>query len=224
MVTRLSPRPRVLRLAGLELDLRATVALVATTLLLTLERYHDLVPATDSLQALRGTAVDGTVYYLLIPLLIILFGFGESPRAYGLTLGDWRQGLKLTLLVVGAALPLVAFAARTPAMQTYYAGEDGRWQELVAPIVVSLIGWEFLFRGFLLFSLVALMGPTAIIVQAVPFALAHLGKPEIETITTIVGGSLFGWVAWRTRSFVYPYLIHLAIYTLMVVLATAFPI
>jgi membrane protease YdiL (CAAX protease family) len=193
-------------------------------LLLTLERYHDLVPATDSLQALRGTAYDGTVYYLLIPLLIILFGYRESPRAYGLTLGDWRQGLKLTLLVVGAALPLVAFAARTPAMQAYYAGDGGRWQELVAPIAVSLIGWEFLFRGFLLFSLVALMGPTAIIVQAVPFALAHLGKPEIETITTIVGGSLFGWVAWRTRSFVYPYLIHLAIYTLTVVLATAFPI
>ena len=224
MVTRLSPRPRVLRLAGLELDLRATVALVATTLLLILERYHDLVPATDSLQALRGTAYDGTVYYLLIPLLIILFGYSESPRAYGLTLGDWRQGLKLTLLVIGAALPLVAFAARTPAMQAYYAGDGGRWQELVAPIAVSLIGWEFLFRGFLLFSLVALMGPTAIIVQAVPFALAHLGKPEIETITTIIGGSLFGWVAWRTRSFVYPYLIHLAIYTLTVVLATAFPI
>jgi membrane protease YdiL (CAAX protease family) len=109
-------------------------------------------------------------------------------------------------------------------MQAYYAGDGGRWQELVAPIAVSLIGWEFLFRGFLLFSLVALMGPTAIIVQAVPFALAHLGKPEIETITTIIGGSLFGWVAWRTRSFVYPYLIHLAIYTLTVVLATAFPI
>ena len=224
MVTRLSPRPRVLRLAGLDLDLRATVALVATTLLLTLERYHDLVTATDSLQALRGAAYDGTLYYLLIPLLIILFGYRESPRAYGLTLGDWRQGLKLTLLVVGAALPLVAFAARTPAMQAYYAGDGGRWQELVAPIAVSLIGWEFLFRGFLLFSLVALMGPTAIIVQAVPFALAHLGKPEIETITTIIGGSLFGWVAWRTRSFVYPYLIHLAIYTLTVVLATAFPI
>ena len=224
MVTRLSPRPRVLRLVGLELDLRAAVALVATALLLTLERYHDLVPATDSLQALRGTAYDGTLYYLLIPLLIILFGYRESPRAYGLTLGDWRQGLKLTLLVIGAALPLVAFAARTPAMQAYYAGDGGRWQELVAPIAVSLIGWEFLFRGFLLFSLVTLMGPTAIIVQAVPFALAHLGKPEIETITTIIGGSLFGWVAWRTRSFVYPYLIHLAIYTLTVVLATAFPI
>ena len=223
-MTDLSPRPRAFRLAGLVFDLRATVALVATTLLLTIERYHNLIPASDSLQAVRGTAYDGTVFYLLIPLVIIRFGLGESPRAYGLTLGDWRLGLKLTLLVVGAVLPLVAVAARTPAMQAYYAGDGGRWQELLPPIAVALVGWEFLFRGFLLFSLVALMGPTAIIVQAVPFALAHLGKPEIETITTIVGGSLFGWVAWRTRSFLYPYLIHLSIYALTVVLATAFPI
>jgi membrane protease YdiL (CAAX protease family) len=224
MVTRIRPRPRTFRLAGLEFDLRAAVALVATTLLLTIERYHDLLPPTDALQALRGLAADSSLYYLLIPLLIIIVGFGESPRAYGLTLGDWRQGLKLTLLIVAGALPLVAFAARTQAMQAYYAGEAGQWQELIPPIAVSLIGWEFLFRGFLLFSLVALIGPTAIIVQAVPFALAHLGKPEIETITTIVGGSLFGWVAWRTRSFFYPYLIHLAIYTLTVVLATVYPI
>ena len=224
MVTPIRPRPRTFRLAGLEFDLRAAVALVATTLLLTIERYHDLLPPTDTLQALRGLAADSSLYYLLIPLLIIIIGFGESPRAYGLTLGDWRQGLKLTLLIVAGALPLVAFAARTQAMQAYYAGEAGQWQELIPPIAVSLIGWEFLFRGFLLFSLVALIGPTAIIVQAVPFALAHLGKPEIETITTIVGGSLFGWVAWRTRSFLYPYLIHLAIYTLTVVLATVYPI
>lgn len=163
------------------------------------------------------------MYFFLIPLLIIRFGFGESPRAFGLTLGDWRQGTKLTLLFVGALLPLVAIASRTPAMLAYYAGEGGRWQELIHPIAVSLIGWGFLFRGFLLFSPTALMGPTAIIVPAVPFALVHLGKPEIETITTIIGGSLFGWVAWKTRSVLYPYLIHLSIYTLTVILATAFP-
>jgi membrane protease YdiL (CAAX protease family) len=224
MVTRLRPLPRTFRLAGLELDLRATVALVATTLLLTIDRYHDLVPMTNSVEVAQGMAVEGMLFYFLVPLLIILLVFRESPRDFGLTVGDWRLGLKLTLVIVAILLPLVAFAARTPAMQDYYAGDEGQWQSLVPPIALSLVGWEFLFRGFLLFSLVALMGPTAIIVQAVPFALAHLGKPEIETLSTIVGGSLFGWVAWRTRSFLYPYLIHLAIYALTVVLATSFPV
>jgi membrane protease YdiL (CAAX protease family) len=220
MPIRPSPRPRTFRLAGLEFDLRASAALVSTTLLLIIDRYHDLFPAGNSFEALRGSAIEGVLFYSLIPLLIIWLAFGDSPRAYGLTLGDWRLGLKLTLLLVAIFLPIVALAARTPAMRAYYAGDEGQWLRLIPPIALSLISWEFLFRGFLLFALVALMGPTAIIVQAVPFALAHLGKPEIETVTTIVGGSLFGWVAWRTRSFVYPYLIHLSIYTLTVVLAT----
>jgi len=213
---------RTFRLAGVELDLRATVALAATTLLVTIDRYHDLVPMRDSLEVARGMALEGALFYLLIPLLIILVVFRESPRDYGMTFGDWRLGAKLTLVIVAVLVPLVALAARTPAMRAYYAGDDGAWQGILPPMALALFGWEFLFRGFLLFSLAALMGPTAIIVQAVPFALAHLGKPEIETITTILGGSLFGWVAWRTRSFFYPFLIHLAIYSLTVVLATTF--
>ena len=223
MQTPLIPRPRTFRLAGMEFDLRATFALIATTLLLTVDRYNDFFPARTTVEALQGMAYEGTLFYLLIPLLIIVFGFRDSPRAYGLALGNWRLGLKLTLAVVALVFPLVALAARTPAMQAYYAGDEGNWQGLIPPIALSLVGWEFLFRGFLLFSLAALMGPTAIVAQAVPFALAHFGKPELETITTVIGGSLFGWVAWRTRSVLYPFLIHLAIYTLTAIVATSFP-
>ena len=57
-------------------------------------------------------------------------------------------------------------------------------------------------------------GAEALWLQAVPFAIAHIGKPEIETLSTIFGGFAFGWVAWRTRSFVYPFLIHWYIATL----------
>jgi membrane protease YdiL (CAAX protease family) len=220
MLNRLPPRPRTFRLGSLELDLRATVSLIATTLLLTIDRYHNVFPTRTQVEAVRGMAYEGTVLYLVIPLLIILAIYRESPRLYGWTLGDWRLGLKLTAIVVAVVLPLVALAALTPGMRAYYAGDDGQWQGLIPPIALSLVGWEFLFRGFLLFSLVQLMGPTAIIVQAVPFALAHLGKPELETITTVIGGSIFGWVAWRTRSFFYPYLIHLSIYALTAILAT----
>lgn len=45
-------------------------------------------------------------------------------------------------------------------------------------------------------------GHDALWLQAVPFALAHVGKPEIETLSTIFGGFAFGWVAWRTKLFV----------------------
>jgi hypothetical protein len=36
----------------------------------------------------------------------------------------------------------------------------------------------------------------------------HLGKPELETLTTLFGGMGFAFIAWRTESFVYPFLIH----------------
>ena len=36
----------------------------------------------------------------------------------------------------------------------------------------------------------------------------HLGKPEAETLTTLFGGAGFGFIAWRTQSFYYGWLIH----------------
>ena len=60
----------------------------------------------------------------------------------------------------------------------------------------------------MLFAYARRFGSHALWLQAVPFALAHLGKPEVETLSTIFGGFLFGLVAWRARSFIYPFLIH----------------
>jgi membrane protease YdiL (CAAX protease family) len=60
----------------------------------------------------------------------------------------------------------------------------------------------------MLFGYERKFGAHALWLQAVPFALVHIGKPEVETLSTIFGGLAFGWVAWRTRSFLYPFLIH----------------
>jgi len=49
--------------------------------------------------------------------------------------------------------------------------------------------------------------------------MAHIGKPEIETLSTIFGGFAFGWVAWRTRSFLYPFLIHWFISTFIILVS-----
>lgn len=74
---------------------------------------------------------------------------------------------------------------------------------------VDLFGWEFIWRGFMLFGLAKVLGPgPAIFLQAVPFAFMHLNKPELETLTTLFGGAGFAFIAWRTESFVYPFLIH----------------
>ena len=101
-------------------------------------------------------------------------------------------------------------------MRSYYAPQAAGlpWNTLI-----DLFGWEFFFRGFILFTFVRKFGAEAIWLQAVPFALAHIGKPEIETLSTIFGGFAFGWVAYRTRSFVYPFLIHWFVGSFIIVLA-----
>ena len=114
------------------------------------------------------------------------------------------------------------FIARTPAMQAYYDARAPRETlRLIYLTGVDLFGWEFIWRGFMLFGLARILGPgPAILIQAVPFAFMHLGKPEIETLSTIFGGIGFGFIAWQSQSFVYPWLIHWFIASFTMLIAT----
>jgi membrane protease YdiL (CAAX protease family) len=189
------------------LDLRLTAALIVGVLLVTLDYYNHWLPVDSHIELLRLEALESLLFYFVAPLLIIA-AFGDSTRDYGLQVGDWRAGLLWALGSTLLALPVLFLAARTPEMIEYYNRGDRPVLEVLLVSGVDLLGWEFFFRGFLLFLLARLVGPNAILLQAVPFALAHLGKPQLETITTIFGGAYFGWIAWRTRSFLYPFLLH----------------
>ena len=93
-------------------------------------------------------------------------------------------------------------------MQEYYARSERSTLDVLIISGADLFGWEFLFRGFLLFGMYRMIGPSAILLQAVPFAMAYIGKPELETLTTVLDGAGFGWLVWRTNSFFYPFLIQ----------------
>jgi membrane protease YdiL (CAAX protease family) len=211
----------------LELDWKIAVLTVGSTLLLLVDFYHpDLVAwgkislfgrtITPGWLNVPGTYLDGLLLYLVIPIAITLLIFRENPRNYGFTFGNWRLGLALTagaILVIAPILWLVTRSDTT--MQNYYRGQAAGlpWNTFV-----DLFGWEFFFRGWLVFGYGRKFGPEALWLQAVPFALAHIGKPEVETLSTIFGGFAFGWVAWKTKSFLWPFLIHwfVASFTILV--------
>jgi len=113
--------------------------------------------------------------------------------------------------------PILYFLVKADsAMGGYY---DGKFSSnMVGLVFLDLIGWEFIFRGWILFGYAKEFGDNALWLQAVPFAVAHIGKPEVETLSTIFGGFIFGLIAWKTKSFLYPFLIHLFInaFTIMV--------
>lgn len=214
-----------LNMSGVGLPWKTTLAIVISTLLLTTDYYFDIVSSLlphDTLgEVVRDKALERVGLYLLIPLLVIVLVFRERPAAYGFSLGDWRAGLKWTLVAWAIAAPVLYLAGRTPDMAAYYARYEQPLAGILLNAALDLIGWEFLFRGLLLFALYRVAGPSAIVLQAVPFALAHLGKPALETFSTIFGGTLFGWVAWRARSFLYAFLIHWYVSVFVVLVAVA---
>lgn len=189
-------------IGGVSFDLKLTFLIVLSTIVPMLDYYGHTITETK--------AYDRFIWYLVIPLLVIVLLFRESPAAYGFRLGNWRVGLMWTVIgCVGMAL-ILWFVARSPNMQEYYAI---RTPQSVGRLIwlngVELFAWEFIWRGLLLFAFARAFGPgPAIFLQAVPFALMHLGKPEVETLSTIFGGAAFGFIAWQSDSFFYPFLIH----------------
>jgi membrane protease YdiL (CAAX protease family) len=191
----------------LHFDWKVVTITIVTTLLLMIDYYHQLTP---------NKGYDRTILYLLIPLFIVLAVFRDDPRDYGFTFGDWKTGLILTALGIVLIAPILWFVGRGAPMQEYYRPQLAGlpWNTFI-----DLFGWEFMFRGFILFAYARKFGPEALWLQAVPFALAHIGKPEVETLSTIFGGFAFGWVAYRTRSFVYPFLIHWFVASFTIIVA-----
>ncbi len=191
----------------LHFDCKVVTITIVTTLLLMIDYYHQLTP---------NKGYDRTILYLLIPLLIVLAVFRDDPRDYGFTFGDWKTGLILTALGIILIAPILWLVGRGAPMQEYYRPQLAGlpWNTFI-----DLFGWEFMFRGFILFAYARKFGPEALWLQAVPFALAHIGKPEVETLSTIFGGFAFGWVAYRTRSFVYPFLIHWFVASFTIIVA-----
>jgi uncharacterized protein len=144
----------------------------------------------------------------IIPVLILLLAFRWRPAQVGIGLGDW----KLASAIAAAYIPLVAigtwFLSADPAFMAQYphlrqAAFD--WEVFLiyqALFLLYWIGWEYLWRGFVLFGTAPAFGPLiAIVVQAMPFALLHATKPPAEAYLSIVGGILLGALVWRCRSF-----------------------
>jgi membrane protease YdiL (CAAX protease family) len=156
------------------------------------------------------------ILYFCIPLLIILIR-REALAAYGISPGEWKTGLALTISGILLTTPLILYIGReNESMHSYYSGFT---PGLPWNTFLDLFGWELFFRGWILFGYARKFGPDAIWLQAMPFALAHIGKPEIETFSTIFGGFAFGWVAWRTKSFIWPFLIHWYIGSLIILVS-----
>ena len=132
-----------------------------------------------------------TVFYFIVPLLIIKFVWNEDPTDYGLRLSVEPGFWKLLAACAGVMLPLVflmartaGFAAKYPFLHIYngepYIGRTLFYWELI--YFVQFFGLEFFFRGFLVHSLKRSLGLYSIFVMTVPYCMIHFGKPPAKRL------------------------------------------
>lgn len=207
---------------GLRLPVRATLIIVVASLVVILDQQYDFLPRVipygRDAADIRTQSWERVVLFGVIPLLTLLV-LRQSPVRYGLRFGNWRRGIVWVLIGAAVMTPIIVWASTLPAMRDYYAVSWTNVPDLTITNVLDLVPSEFLFRGFLMFALLRVMGPLGVVVATMPFVYSHLQKPDLELWSTIFGGTAFGWLAWQTGSILYGAAIHVYILTLLVSLS-----
>jgi membrane protease YdiL (CAAX protease family) len=221
---------RSIEVVGLRVPIRATIAVVAVTLLLVLDFHGSIDGLVSSVLATHpATAPDlkrlqsiGRLVLLgVVPLLLVMLAMRDRPSRYGVAIGDWRAGIAIGLAGCALMTPIVLAVARVPSFTAYYGPQAASPLGVALTSALEVLPAEFFFRGFLMFALLRVTGPIAVVIATVPFAFTHLGKPEVETLSTVAGGLAFGWLDWRTGSVLWSGLAHAWILSLVVIAAGA---
>jgi len=216
------------RSLGLSFHLQPTVILLSACVLLTIYRYYGSSLFFDRhlAQPFHGAGliplyrtlyrfVACFVCMLVLPAALAKFALKVKLSDLGLRIGDKKAGL----VIVAAVLPLTALlllpASHQPDFRAEYPLFGGAGQTLALFVTYELlygvyyIGWEFFFRGFMLFGLRDAVGAAnAILIQTIPSTLLHIGKPDGEIFAAILAGIAFGIIALRTKSILYVFVIH----------------
>jgi membrane protease YdiL (CAAX protease family) len=192
---------------GYDLNLIAVVTI--STLVLVLDRYHPI----DVIFPLSNM-----IYYLFIPLAAGFLLFRDKPWDYGMRIGRWKLAIVLTTVTLAVFSLIVYGASKIPEVYRYYHMSNVNWPQWIFTWALYMFAWEFIFRGYMFFGLERSIGKSAIFVQAIPFVLLHFGTTDLETLVTIPEGFVLGWLAYKTRSFLPCFIVHIGIHVLMAVL------
>lgn len=157
----------------------------------------------------------GFALFGLLPALVLFatqpYGWADYgvSAVFSAEAAYWALGLS-TLLALGAS-----FSARHPEnLAAYPEIRLAQWRRKDLSLsllswALYMIGYEFAFRGYLLFASARAFGPwPAIAISTVLYSLAHLPKNRRETIGAIPLGILLCIITFRTGSILVPIIVH----------------
>jgi membrane protease YdiL (CAAX protease family) len=152
-----------------------------------------------------------------IPGMIIFSLYPIPLNHYGLAIKPDKFFWFLTLITVVIVF-INRFLANRPTTFSRYP--EMRFVEWTKDrLAISFIGWfiyllgyEFLFRGLLLFSFCSAFGwPIAIVLNVILYSAAHITKGREEILGSVPFGLLLCTLAFYTGSIFIPFLIHFSL-------------
>lgn len=203
------------------------VALVAMVLFITLgdeSTYVHFLASEDG--NLRDIEYNSYLYHHLMTLfifglpLLLMRRLNIAQMGFDLfKLGNWRWGLPWTLLACALMILPTWISSSDPQFIQEYPLAHSMFDNLGWLLLFCLsyalyyIGWEGFFRGFLGFGLVQVgYRPfVAMMIQVSLSCIIHIGKPDMELVSSIGGGIIFALLTYRSGSLFWPFLFHLFI-------------
>jgi len=213
----------------LNTDPEASISLLALSLLaLGFLSYHflgtwlmrnmDQVEKDDNPSLFAAHLIRRGMGFMLmgvLPWAIFFYGFDLPFQEYGINM---EQSGKSALWILALLPPIVAMnyyvAGKPSNLEQYPQIRLLQWdlKDLLINFtswILYLLGYEMLFRGFLLFSFYHAFGlPIAVGVNVVLYALAHIPKGHREVAGSVPFGIVLCLITLSTGSFLAAFVLH----------------
>lgn len=177
--------------------------------------WEDLSP--DNTIPIITQRLIGVFFFGLGSLLAIQLVLHSTPSDFGVQLPNSKTFIWLLILSV-IIIPMNYFNSKSPENLSQYPQiRKAEWsRSLVALSALSwiayLFAYELMFRGFLLFASVRLIGIwPAIIVNTALYSLVHIPKGNKETLGAIPFGILISYLTIETGTFWLAFFVHIAL-------------
>jgi membrane protease YdiL (CAAX protease family) len=162
--------------------------------------------------------LSGAVLYGLIPVLVILLIFRAPVSNYGSATDYFAKSIIWWIPVAVLIIGINYFASRKKNNLAQYPQiRVKQWDSgllLLSALswITYLAGYEFMFRGFLLYSCLESFGYwPAIVINISLYSLVHLPKGSRETIGSIFFGFILSYITIRLGSFWFAFLVHITL-------------
>lgn len=181
-----------------------------------LAKIKPLNISQESLEFFSGK-VTGLILFGLIPYVLFICIIKLSPQDIGFIFWDMKRYRYILVILMGVAIILPYLLSRNKTTRLF--GPELKvnvWRPrhyLLAASgwLIYLLGYEFIFRGVLWSIFYNAYGfRIALGINILLYSAVHFPKGKLVTIGAIPLGALFGFLAYKTGSFLPAFFIHSA--------------